>query len=170
MSFSIARFARGLPALLAISEGGAGPRFLADTVAPVIDLSDLYLIDGRQTIGFNQVAGVAVGRNDFPAPATGFADGVVPPGELWYVWQFGLQAAPGAGAAIEFAPGVFLDGQSVIGFACGPYAAGGAVSDVRNTCPAPFWAGPGSRLFALVKSVTGAVTVSGAAVVTRLRI
>lgn len=169
MPFEFSNQARGLSALLALRSGGIQPNTLAELVAPIIDLSDLFLLNGRQTIGFNQIVGVAVGRNDFPAPGP-LADAVVPPGEMWYVWDALVQATLGAGVAVDVACGCLFDSSIVIAGPTGAYEAGAANQDVRAHIDRPLWLGPGSRMVALVRSVTGAVTVSGAAVVTRLKI
>lgn len=164
---TILKYPRGLSAALSLRAGGQTPSELADVIAGTFDLKEMFLLDTREQIVSNINAAPAVGVNAYGGAAPG--DMAVPPGELWYVWHYTAIGAPGAGAAIDLCAAAAIDGASTT-FPVGDYASAAATQQVRARASQPFWAGPGSTLLFLVRSVTLAQNVQGVALITRLRI
>lgn len=152
----------GLIAALGLRDMGGTPAELANVVAPTVEVLDLYLGGRRETIQTTGIAAV-VGANLFPT-------GIVPPAELWYVWTYTVAATAGAAAAIDFAAAINVDGQFTH-----PLSDYVIVNATENGRPGsqfgrPFVLFPGSNLGFLARQVVGAVTVQGAALITRLRV
>lgn len=161
----ILKYPKGLMAALGIRSGGKLPEFLADTVAPNVDLRDLYLLDTREFIQATDQPNPVLSANVFPAPN----DLTVPPRELWYCWGFTVACSPGAGEAIDLCPSVRYDSTNVA-IPVGPYKSATAGQHARAGALSPFWAGPGSVLGFVVASLTLQPDVSAAVVITRLRV
>lgn len=163
MPLDITNLPRGLNSLLALKQGGRGPAVLADTVAPTVELLEPYLLNLREYVGFGQQPNPVVGSNNYATTQK------VPPGELWYVWAYLVNATPGAGEAIDLAPAVAIDGNPLsVPFA--PYVESTAGQDGRSACVTPFWAGPGTIFQFQVRSLTLQPDVFGAAIVTKLKV
>jgi hypothetical protein len=162
MAFAISKYARGLPSLLDLKERGMGPREFSEQVVGTIDLTPLYLLQGRETLSLSPQAAPAVGQNSWGVAV------IVPANEIWYVWQYSAAASPGAGAAIELTSSANFDGTA--GFALGPIDGASATQHVRTRIQAPIIATPGTEFTFLVRSVTLAPLVSGAIQVTKLRV
>lgn len=163
MPYPIGKLPRGLTALLSLRSSGDTPQVLADSAVLTLDATPLYLLDSREATGFFTNAAPATGFNFFTTAMT------VPPGELWYVWHYILVLQTGVGVTIDAAPAINLDGVGA-GAVIGDYQVVAASQSVRAFNSLPFWAGPGSGFGFNVRSLTGAPTVQGNAVITRLRI
>jgi len=160
----ISKYARGLPALLDLKERGTGPHQFSDQVVGVVDLTQLYLLQNRQTIQSDPVAVPAVGSNQFAAPG----DFVVPAGEMWYVWEYSVTAEPGAAEAAAVAALAALDDTASV--VVSPYVSAAANEQVRTHLNRPLWLSPGGVLGVSAALITGAPVLTGQAVVTKLKI
>jgi hypothetical protein len=162
--FSISKYARGLPSLLDLKERGSGPREFADQVVGTVDVKDLYLLTGRETLTSNSNLAPAVDTNFYPG-ANSFS---VPLGEMWYVWEYSVQCNAGAGAALDFAACALFDNSTSV--VLSPYVQAAATQVRRTYLPKPFWLPPGGVLAFTVAAVTLAPSVTGQVVVTRLKV
>lgn len=157
----ISKYAKGLPDLFGLKERGKGLPALADQLVAVSDARDLYLLNSREVVAFTNIAAPVGGMNFFTER--------VPAGELWYVWNYSVGSAPGAGAAIDLAPGVNLDGLP-LSWIIGDQLAAAATQTIQVSNRDPFWAGAGTFFGALVRSVTLAPAIAGAVLITRLKV
>lgn len=162
---TILKYPKGLMAALGLRTDGRLPQFLAETVAPTVDLRDLYLLDTREFIQATDQPNPVLSANTFPAPS----DLTVPSGELWYCWGYTVACSTGAGEAIDLCPSVRYDSTNVA-IPVGPYKSAAANQHARAGASEPFWAGPGSVLGFVVASLTLQPDVSAAVVITRLRV
>lgn len=162
MSFSISKYARGLPSILDLKERGLGPRSLNEEIQGIVDVGPLYLLQGRvtETTAFN--AALGLGFIQFTTPY------VVPAGELWYVWEYSLGTTLAAGEAITCCPAIRYDGVAAVPLAVS--RAGVANTQMYIPATKPFWATPGSQFGLLVESFTLAPATAASALVTKLRI
>lgn len=154
----IQNFAGGLQSTLDI-KGGDLPKWLADYVQATMDLTQFYLVNKQESIVFTGAAAAV----DF----TTFTDGTVPSGQIWYVWQYDVSATPGAGADCTIAPGVNFAGN---GYCLGVPRAVPATKAVRVPSVVPFLAPPGSKFGFMCETQTLAPTVTGFALISRLRV
>lgn len=159
-SFSISKYARALPSLLALKERGQGPHSFSDEVTGQIDLTPLYLLQDRETFLTNVVAAPVVGTNNFTT--------VVPANEIWYVHQYFVGGITGGATSIRLCPACNFDGQATPPLA--PMQSAGFLEGVFVGATNPFWATPGSTFAFLVGSVVGATGCQGGLVVTKLRV
>jgi hypothetical protein len=160
LTLPISSLPKGLVALLGSKGLGESPRELADQVVGTVDLTQMYLLNDRE---------FATGTN--AAPAVGgnvFTQLIVPTGEVWYVHMYGIDTTPGAGAAIDVAPGWRVGALSGI-LSTGNYVSAAATQNARPFTPAPFLANSGSQFGFNVRSVTLAPQVDCLVVFTRLR-
>lgn len=162
MPLDIQQFPKGLASMLNLKQGGATPRILADSIAGVIDVETLYLLNDRTQTAIFTGNPPAVGANFYTVQLD------VPANEIWYVWGYCVVAVAGAGAAIDLAAGVRLDGNPIME-PLTEYAAAAANQEIRVNGRG-FWAGPGSRFGFLVRSVTLVPTIQGIVTHTRLRV
>jgi hypothetical protein len=160
--FSISKYARALPALLDLKERGSGPRSFSDQVVGTISMDALYLLQGRETFNPTNQTVISVGANAWGATLT------VPPGEIWFVWEYSVASSPGAGAAVTLCPSLSYDGVGNIPLCQFQSAAANEV--VRNAMVGTRWATPGTEFSFIVKAQTLSPTVSGSIQVTKLRI
>lgn len=163
MPFEIGKLARGLAAALNLKERGRTPGILADQVVETIESRDLFLLDSREFTGFFTNNAPANGFNFFTTRMA------VPPGELWYVWHYIVVVTNGVGVTADLCPAINLDGVGA-GAVVGRYEASLASQSIRLGNDRPFWAGPGSDFGFVVRSLAGAPSVQGGAIITRLRI
>jgi hypothetical protein len=162
MPFELGKYPRGMTGVLGLRASGETPRSMADQLVSVVDATPFYLLDTREFLLGTQKVGVAVGVNDIPSLT-------VPPGQVWYVWEYAIACTLGAGTAIDCAPSVVLDGLGLTSLA-GGYVAGAALQQIRGRAdPGCLW-GPGSVPGVFVRSVTGALNVDSAVIITRLKI
>lgn len=161
--FEITNYPKGLTSLLSLKQQGRGPSNLSETVAPIIDVTNMYLLSLREYVSMGSQPNPVVGSNNYPTPV------VVPAGELWYVWQYLVSSSPGAGEACDIAPAVALDGNP-LSVPLVPYVAAAANQDGRAASNVPFWAGPGTLFQFQARSLTLQPDVFGAAIVTKLRV
>jgi hypothetical protein len=163
MSFSILKYAKGLPSLLSLKERGQGPGEFSQTVVGTIDLSDLYLVDSRES-QFSATMNTAVGGVNFFTP-----DLVVPPGELWYIYHYFVIATTAGADSAEFVATINLDAQ-LISCPVSDYVVLTINQTKRTTNFTPLLAGPGSRFGFNVQSIAGAPVFQGGVMATRLRV
>ena len=165
MAFEIGKYCRALPSVLSLKVRGQGPKLLTDYVSGTLDLSPLYLLEGRETLQSSAQAAPAVGSNFFPPPV----DLVVPAGELWYVWHYSLFVTAGAGAAIDMCPLAVIDG-SPSSVALGNYVNAAATQNARGIMIEKVWAGPGTQFGFATRSVTLTPSITANMVLTRLKV
>jgi len=163
MPFEIGKLSRGLSAALNLKERGRTPGVLADQLVETFEGRDLFLLDSREFTGFFTNAAPANGFNFYTSRMA------VPPGELWYVWHYIVVATTGAGVTVDLCPAINLDGVGA-GAVIGDYAAAAASQSIRLGNMTPFWAGPGSDFGFVVRSLVGAPSIQGGAVITRLKV
>lgn len=163
MPFEVGKLSRGLASLLNLKERGRTPGVLADQIVQTIEGRDLFLLDSREFTGFFTNAAPATGFNFFTTRMA------VPPGELWFVWHYIVVATTGAGVTVDLCPAINLDGVGA-GAVIGDYQAAAASQSIRLGNMTPFWAGPGSDFGFVVRSLAGAPSIQGGAVITRLKI
>lgn len=160
--FNVGKYARALPSLLTLRERGSGPREFSEVVQGTLDLRELYLLEGRETVSSAATGALVVGVN-FPATAL-----VVPAGELWFVHLMNTTVAPGAGAQADIAPAVVFDGTTTM--IVGNFVNAAATQQARAYSNGPFVATPGSQFGLIVRSVTLAPVADVSLLVTKLRI
>jgi hypothetical protein len=153
--------AGGLLSMLGSKGQGGYPSALLDTVAPMLEIKELYLAFTRESIG-SAAQAAAVG-------AIQFLDLAVPSGELWYVWEYAVAVAPGAGAAARIAP-AFQNTPVSFTFPTAPYQAAAATENIRVPSTRQMLWSPGTVPGCLVQSQTLAPNVTGAALITRLKV
>jgi hypothetical protein len=160
MPFSISKYARGLTSLLDLKERGQGPRLFDDVVQGNVDLTQMYLLQGREGIFSSPIGAPVLGLNT--------TNLIVPANELWYVHWMNATAVAGAGAAIDLAPGVVMDVNLTMQI--GPYTAVAAGQQGRAVAQAPFLATPGCVFCFLARSVVLAPTCDISVFITRLKL
>lgn len=160
----ISKFPYGITSILGLKDMGLTVREFAQTLAPTIDLTQLFMLNQRETIGnFSQPTPV-LGANQFNPRL------FVPAGELWYVWDYNITATTGAGEAIELACGINYEPGIGLTAIRGDYNNVLASQAGRIGCLQPFWAPPGTEFGFAVKSLTLAPDVFGGITITRLRV
>lgn len=162
MPFDISKYAKGVPSLLGLKDRGRGIPFLADSVVGTINVRDLYLLDTREYLEQAALAIAGVGPQYFTNLR-------VPPGELWYVWEFSVSSSPGAGAAVDVAAAYNAEGLPQLANV-GPYTAIAATQNGVSSSLRPFWAGAGTAFAGNVRSFTLAPTLYCGLLLTRLKI
>jgi hypothetical protein len=165
----ITQYAKGLAALVGARTGGTLPGFLADQVAGIIDVGELYLLNSRDYTQPPTLLAPVVGANVLADGVGENQRAVVPPGEIWWVHMAQVAVQPAAGEACRIAPGVIIDG-SPIGMCLAPYQSAAAGENLRVPISAPLWLGPGSTLCVLCQSLTLQPDIVYTAVITRLRV
>lgn len=158
----ISKYARALPGLLDLKERGTGPRLFSEQVVGTVELTQLYLLQNRETLVSGLSPALVVGINGPTVPLT------VPPNEVWFVHLMNVTVVPGAGAQADIAPAVQFDGSTTM--IVGPYGNANALQQVRVPSQAPFIATPGSSFLILCRSVTLAPQSDITLLVTKLRI
>lgn len=98
----ISALPKGFLDLLGLQNFGENPRQLADAVAPVIDLLELFLANKLGSIGQNLTTPVA-GFNSLP-------NLTVPVGEVWIPKALCAFGATEAGVTFDFSPAVRIIG------------------------------------------------------------
>jgi hypothetical protein len=160
MSGPIQTFPLGLVSLLGL-KGGDFPNALSQQVSPTLDLTAFYLLQQREVLALNTVAGAVLGNNNVLGNST------VPSGEQWYVWNFQVTATLAAATAIVMAPSMFTQGNA---FVMGGQVGGVALEEVRSPVTGPYWMRAGDQCGVFVKSITGVVNVGGVMLISRLRV
>jgi hypothetical protein len=152
-----------LLSIFGINDMGNVPRSLSDQIVGTFDIEQLCLLNRELILGSNNTS-----------PGVGgiiFTGAQVPPGELWYVWTYGIRAPSGvlpAGESIRFVPCVTAQG-AVIPIA--PPRSGSPGEQVAAATEGKFWLGPGAGLGVVVEQETGAAkTLTWYAVIVRLKI
>jgi hypothetical protein len=165
----ISKYAKGLPSLLGLKERGHGPALFSEQVVGTVDMSLLYLSQDREVAYSGLNSAPAVGVNTWAAALPAL---VVPPGEIWYVWNYSVIANIVAGEAIDYCPICNIDGLTA-SVPLAPYLASpvtGALQEARTGPVVPFVAGAGSEFGFHVRSVTLTPDMRGAILFTRLRV
>lgn len=161
----VANYATGLAAIVNSKTSGKLPGMLAESLAGTIDVGELLLLNQREGVQLGSMTVPVVGSNFYNTGIQGF----VPPGELWYVWAYGVSVLPGAGEAISYQPSYQID-TSAIAVPNGPLVTAATGQRGYAFSLAPFWAGPGSRFGLNIFSLTLTPVASGVASITRLRV
>lgn len=162
MSTPIARLPAGMVSILELADMGGTPRILLDSIQSVFDVQQLVMLSRREQITTQASPAITVGGNAFVG-----TEPEVPPGELWYVWNYTVASTPGAGAAVDIAP-TYREASTA--WAIGAYGAAAASQEVRVRMDAPLWAKSGGRFGFCCRSVTGAPTAQGFINISRFRI
>jgi hypothetical protein len=160
---------QGLLGMLQLKELGRNPSFLADTVAPQLDLFNFYVErTAQQEVGLFGAALTTAGLATGAHGTVGFTIApTVPVNETWWVTVFTVNVQTIAAADyVRMAPALGIPGVSA--FTVGP-----DVNDVISarartvTSPPitkPFWAPPGSvfavQVFDILTATSIAITAS----------
>jgi hypothetical protein len=155
----------GVTSLLKVRASGVLPRGLEDNVRLVMESFALYALNVRETIDWNVLTNANAGVNNL---TVGNPTAFVPPGELWYCWQFQINTNMVAGSALRVRPGVRFDGLFV---ATGHYESAVALEDLRVSSDyGPFWAKPGTIFCAQVQSITLLPQIAANLTVSKFRV
>jgi hypothetical protein len=152
----------GLLSLLGSKGGGSYPNLLADVVASVLDISQLYLAINRE-----QVSGAAVNA---AAGTQGFVDLTVPAGELWWVHDFTIGSRMGATQTLTAACG-YQQNANQSAFMVGDFVslAVNAYGKIR-AARVPLLLPPSSIPCAITQAQANTPTLTPTLAITRLRI
>lgn len=162
MSTPIARLPAGMVSILELADMGGTPRILLDSIQSVFDVQQLVMLSRREQIQTLASPAITVGGNAFAG-----SEPEVPPGELWFVWNYTVVSAPGVGAAVDIVP---TYREASVAWAVGDYGAAAASQEVRVRLDRPMWAKSGGRFGFACRSVTGAPTATGFINISRFRI
>lgn len=163
MSAVVSNPPRGLYSLLGLRDMGDVPREVSAQVVTTIDISQFLLLNRETTFSTPIPTGGAPGWK-------GIGNVRVPPGELWYVHELGLEGTVGAGITGKVAVGYAEnDGAPVV---VGDIQSAGAGEIIASSRTAdPFWAVPGATFpYLCLASAGGSFNCSLTLIVTRLRI
>ena len=155
---------KGLVSLLGLRDMGGVPRNLLGDLQAGVDVTQFLLLD-REVLGVN------------PSPTVNAVGGgiafTVPPGELWYVHEYGLRSsALAAGERIS----ITTLTQAVGGGLAVPNGTIGNATNTGEVAVCHFrssmWLNPGGTLSYYVSDIAtaGSITLLVTAVITRLRI
>lgn len=161
---ALAGFAKGFLSLIDTQNFGMAPKTLADFVQPTIEMGDLYLLN-KQSGFFGSNAAPANGFNLLTAPA-GIVSRV-PDAEVWRLHALSIIIACGAGAAINAAPAVRIDGNAIPLAPLQVVAATQTLVSVAST--PPLWLNAGTELGFYAQGTTLAPVIAWQAIVSRLR-
>jgi hypothetical protein len=163
MPSPINQFPTGLLSALGAKVGGHNPLNFGDDVSGTFDLRELYLLSLREQITMAAIAAVNAATGSFAAP------GIVPQGEVWYVWHYSVVTSLLAAANIVLAPSANFVVNNI---AVGPAVSqgGAAATAPEAIAQGPFWLQGGMGLTFRCISLTGAANVAGNALITRLRV
>lgn len=161
MTAQLTGFPKGLLSLVESQSFGENVREMATTLAPTLELTDLYLAS-RLEIVFGSPAAVnlANGFNSIAACQ-------VPAGELWRVYMGNAAVVSPVAATGRFSPAVRINGGSLI--------LGNQVDYLASTTswsmqtPAAFWAPSGAELGLFGAQVVGASPCSAQFWISRLK-
>jgi len=160
----IAGFAKGLLSLLDSQNFGQAPKVLIDNVSPIVDLSPLYLLQ-KQGGFFGSNSAPANGFNLLTAPAAIVSS--VPSGEVWRLHALSIIIAAGAGASINAAPAIRIDGNAI---PLAPLQVVAATQTlVSMSLAPPLWLNAGTELGFYAQATVLAPVVAWQAVVSRLK-
>ena len=163
----IGAFAKGFLDLLGMQNFGEAPRELAYTVAPIVDLSELYLLS-KQGAFFGGTAGNMVANFNACPGAAPFAAGfVVPLGEVWRLHAANVIVVPAAGASGIFAPAIQVDGANLLLSSSRSYVASTRAAQQMEA--SPMWLNAGSQIGVWAQDVVGNTPASLNFLVSRLR-
>lgn len=159
-------FPVGLLSLLDAKSMGKAPSEVADSYAPTLECLDLFMLNRQVFIGASAVNAVLT-------TTVRFAELTVPNGELWRVWRYDVQSNNlGAGQQIRLVGQIANTAANAVACTQGRGATGAAVNEQVLVCTEePFWLTSGQALgFLAEQLIGGPITVSGHALVTRLKV
>lgn len=162
MSTIIGRLPVGIPSLFALADMGANPRSLSGDMMGTFDILELLMLQSSEQLVTAASPAITVGGNSFAGTIPD-----VPPGELWYIWNYTVVTSPGVGAAATIAP-TYRDNSTA--YLVGGYETAAASEEARCRSDRPFWAKAGGRFGFVAKNVTGAPTAQGFINLSRFRI
>lgn len=147
MAGPIQTIAPGLLGLLQLKQTGKNPETLAEIVAPVIEMRDWYM-QARNLDDISLLPGVTLSVN-VPTAGKGnygYANAVVPNGQIWWVTHYWIVADLLAAETIRLAPCLLRANGNLVGLSCND------VNDVVTarvrgivTTAINFWAKPGDQ-------------------------
>ena len=162
MAGEVANVPLGLISLLGLRGMGETPRVVQPNVDVSVELRDLYLVNQRELI-LATIGPFVLGPNQLAAGSPG----IVPAGELWYVWQFGTRIQTSAVQTATVACAFNTNGVPLL---CGDFVSIPINSDSGCFAVlAPFWLKGGDSLGLVASAVAGAPSVAMYALITRLR-
>lgn len=152
---------RGLISIFGLRDMGVVPNDLSPQIVGTFDISQLCLLNRELLVG-TAVTSPGVGGILFPANA------VVPAGELWYVWTYGIRTAAAAGESIRLTPCVAMQGAVI---PIGDPRSAGAGEQLAANAQSGFWLGPGAGFGCVIEAETGAAkNINWFASLVRLRV
>ena len=156
---------RGLLGLLGLRDYGGVPSDLGAQVLASIDVTQFLMLN-RETIYSTPVAsGGTVGWKSFRSAGMS-----VPPGEIWYVHEFSIEASLGAGISAHIQPGYAESDSSYTVIGLSQNATAGELLGVYASDP-DRWAVPGGFFLAYVRSNTGgSFNMTATAIITRIKV
>lgn len=157
------RLPKGLLGFMELKNGGQFPQELAAAaLIPQIDLLRWYLATNGEPVVTAPIA-AAVGFTNFP-------EFLIPQDEIWYVDNFMVRSElVGAGEAVQLCAGALLRTGARIPF--GQIGNNAGPGQIANTTQGiGMFLQPGDQLGADVLGVTGAVNVTGHALITRCQV
>lgn len=156
---------RGLISLFGLRDMGAVPNDLSQVVASTVDITE-FCLTNRDAVNLGTAG---IGAPGLHTPVGGTVDPTVPPGELWYVHQFGISTGILAAGVTQRLRCALVD--STLYFARGPAVTATAGEAALTASDRMFIATPGQSLKIWCESHTGAASnVFAYALITRLRI
>lgn len=168
----INRIPRGLLDFFGLKTGGRNPQQLAETIAPVLDLWNLYEQDSidvfQESVGVP--AGGALGPFDFGG--VGIAPGIVPADEMWHFREYSILLVCAAGITdVQVVPevqvpitfGVAAGARTTITVGDPARYTGAAAGVMRLRCFArDFWLPPGGVIGGYTAALAPAATAINA--------
>lgn len=152
---------RGLISIFGLRDMGTVPSDLSGQIVGTFDISELCLLNRELVVGSASTSPGA-GGIIFSGNA------VVPPGELWYVWTYGIRSAAPAGESIRLTPCIAMQGAVI---PIGDPRTAGASEQLAANAIGGFWLGPGAGFGCVVEAETGAAkNINWYASLVRLRV
>lgn len=159
-------FPKGLLDLVGSQNFGINPKDLGETVQPVIDLTELYLVgkidapQGSLAVAVNGVNIMTVGGVGDPL--------LVPNGEVWRVFAFAVSCFVGAASSFTYGPAVQMQGGR-FQLSRSQDNATALSSNWNAMDSAPIWLPAGARLMVEGQNLVGTASLSAQALISRLR-
>jgi len=164
MSYPIQALAPGFLGLLGLKNNGALPPMMIDALSPVIDALPFYLQGSREVLPQSAAVNILAANANY-----GFAEYVVPAGEVWYVHAFHvLVTVPAAQSWVGYGKHVTPGFGDI--HVSGVASAGGAAIQAAITPDiGGFFAAAGDRfgVFTGASAGAGAVNASGVLTISR---
>jgi hypothetical protein len=158
---TIQRYPYALPDFFGL-KAGSTPVVIASEISCSVEVFQLYLLNGREQVS-DSIAAAALGVGNT------FANVIVPPGELWYVWNFHLQSTIPAASSIRMRNAVRFASPGAAPY--GPSSSGVALEQIWTDSAAGYFVAAGGQFFAFVEALVGAAVPLNAQITfTRLRV